>query len=279
MRGRSPLRSSYRAVVAAGLIVTAGCSHRRAPTTQVTPVVAPAGVTRDEIDKLWIQAMGLYRQGKWGKSATVFERVMLELPAGDSLGPQAHFRLGECYFAQKSQLQAAREFRKVSDDTPNASLAPEALLRAGDAYGDLWRRPELDDTYGQTARSTYQELLNRYPDAPAAARARLRISELEEFFARKEYKTAQYYFRLRAYDSAILYLKDLAATYPRARVTPEALLKLVGAYRAVGYPEDLQETCGYIRRFHPTTPGLDAACPAPADSSPPTPPASPAGSH
>ena len=59
-----------------------------------------------------------------------------------------------------------REFRKVSDDTPNDPLAPEALLRAGDVYADLWRRPELDPSYGQTALATYQELLNRYPGAP-----------------------------------------------------------------------------------------------------------------
>ena len=192
--------------------------------------------------------------------------MTLELPTGDSLVTEAHFRLAECYFGQKNQLQAAREFRKVSDDSPNSALAPEALLRAGDAYGDLWRRPELDPTYGETARAAYQELLNRYPDSPAAPRARQRIAELEESFAQKELKTAQYYFRLRAYDSAILYLKDLAATYPRASVTPQALLKLVDAYRAVGYKEDLLETCGYIRRFHPTAPGLNGACPAAPDT-------------
>ena len=46
------------------------------------------------------------------------------------------------------------------------------LLRVGDVYSDLWRRPELDPTYGQTALSTYQELLNRYPNSAASSRAR-----------------------------------------------------------------------------------------------------------
>jgi outer membrane protein assembly factor BamD len=178
----------------------------------------------------------------------------------------AHFRLAECYFGQKSQLQAAREFRKVSDDAPTARLAPEALLRAGDAYADLWRRPELDPTYGQTALATYQELLSRYPDAPAAARARLRISELEEMFARKDFKTATYYYRLKAYDSAILYLKDIAASSPRASVTPQVLLTLVDAYRQVGV-EDMQETCD-TSADSPTTPGLDSSVPPPGDSAP-----------
>jgi outer membrane protein assembly factor BamD len=255
-----------RAALAALLLASFACSHGPRPATRVSPVATSSGLSQAEITRLWDRAMGEYRRGRWGKAATLFERVTLELPTGDSLVTEAHFRLAECYFGQKNQLQAAREFRKVSDDSPNSTLAPEALLRAGDAYGDLWRRPELDPTYGETARAAYQELLNRYPDSPAAPRARQRITDLEESFARKELKTAQYYFRLRAYDSAILYLKDLAATYPRASVTPQALLKLVDAYRAVGYKEDLQETCGYIRRFHPTAPGLSGACPASPDS-------------
>ncbi len=65
-------------------------------------------------------------------------------------------------------------------------IAPEALLRVGDVYADLWRRPELDPTYGQTALATYQELLNRYPAAAAAKRAQLRIAELNERFAYKD---------------------------------------------------------------------------------------------
>ncbi|MEO8635899.1 MAG: outer membrane protein assembly factor BamD [Gemmatimonadales bacterium] len=245
------------------LLVLSGCSHGNQPRT---PAPLRTEVSGAELDSLWGRAMAKFTHGKWRDAATLFERVTLEVPATDTLAVAAHFRLAECYFAQKNQLQAAREFRRVSDDSPLSHLAPEALLRAGDAYADLWRKPELDPTYGQTALSTYQELLNRYPDVPAAARARLQIAQLEELFARKELRSAEFYIRLKAYDSAILYLKDLVATYPRASVTPAALLKLVAAYRIVGYTEDLQETCGYIRRFHPTTEGLAQSCPAPVDS-------------
>ncbi len=174
---------------------------------------------------------------------------------------------GEAQFAMGSHLQAAREFRKVSDDTPNDPLAPEALLRVGDVYADLWRRPELDPSYGQTSLATYQELLNRYPGTTAAKRAQERIDDLQERFATKEYKAALYYMRLKAFDSAILYLKDLVATYPRSAVAPDALIHLVQAYRTLGYKEDVQETCGYIRRFHAKAPGVVKACPDSAGAS------------
>ena len=130
------------------------------------------------------------------------------------------------------------------------------------AYAELWSRPELDPSYGQTALATYQELLNRYPDSKAADRGRRRILALEEWFAAKEFKTAMFYLRLKAYDSAILYLKAMVADYPRADVAPEALEKLVEAYRKLGYEDDVEETCGYMRRFHRDEAETAAACPA-----------------
>jgi len=231
-----------------------------------TPAVSPLSASRSSatpamIDSLWGKAETAVRHGKWGEVEKLIERVMLELPPGDPRIPQAHYWLGEAYFARGRQLEAAREFRKASDETPNHPLAPEALLRVGDVYADLWRRPELDPTYGQTALATYQELLNRYPGSNAAKRAQLRIAELNERFAYKMYKAAIFYYRLKAYDSAILYLKDLIANYPKSAVAPDALVKLVQAYKALGYREDVQETCDYIRRFHPKAPGAQEVCP------------------
>jgi len=104
-------------------------------------------------------------------------------------------------------------------------------------------------------------LINRYPNTPPALKAKQRIADLEESFAKKEYKSAMFYLRLKAYDSAILYLRDLVATYPRTSVIPEALVKLIEVYNRLGYREDAGETCGYLRRFHPGTPRTDEVCP------------------
>ena len=225
-----------------------------APETQVaTPAL---------IDSLWNESMALFRNGKWSKASVSLERFLLESPATDRRATQAHFFLAETYFATGDQLRAAREFRVVSDGSPNDSLAAEALMRAGDAYADLWRRPELDPTYGQQALATYQEFLNRFAGSRVEPRVRERIAFLENKFADKSFKAALYYVRLKAYDSAILYLRDLLATYPRSTVAPEALTRLVEAYRSIGYAEELKETCGYFRTNHPNAASLNRVCPA-----------------
>ena len=251
-------------VLAAGALVIAGCGGGRSAEAAGSSSAIPAqaeGASAREVDSLFRLAESQIRHGKWGDAIEHLERLVLEFAPGDSRIPQVRYFLGEAKLAIGSHLEAAREFRRVSDDTPNDRLASEALLRVGDVYADLWRRPELDPSYGQTALATYRELLNRYPSTPAAARAQARIDELEERFAYKEYRAGVFYFKLKAYDSAILYLKDVVASYPRASVAPDALTKLVEAYRRLGYQEDVKETCDYLRRFHPNAIRRRSPCP------------------
>jgi len=265
------------AALAGATALTACAGGARPDPATPAPVAAAAGAQRGQpvLDSLWTEAEAAYRRGKWTDAQVRFERYLLEAGGGDPRAARGRFFVGESKLAAGQALEAARDFRRVSDEMPNDPLAPDALLRVGDAYAELWRRPELDPSYGQSAIATYQEVVSRYPDTDAARRAQLRTTELNDWFATKQYKAALYYYRLKAYDSAILYLKDLVATYPRAEVAPAALLKLVEAYGVLGYREDAAETCGYLRRFHPTAKGIERACSAGAGAPAP---AAPSGS-
>ena len=241
------------------------------------PSVAPASAESlgpAQLDSLWQSVTDAYQRRKWDDAIARIERFLLEAPAAEPRRVEAHMMFGESHFGKKNRLDAAREFRKVSDETPTHPLAPAALLRVGDAYAELWRRPELDPTYGQSALATYQELLSRYPDSEAAKQAQVKVAGINDRMATKAFKSARYYLRLRAYDSAIIYLRDLLASYPRSSVAPEALIALIGAYQRLGYLEDVRETCDYLQRFHPEAPGSNRACPAglaPADTVAPAP--------
>lgn len=253
-------RWTLLAVVA---IAVAACGGRKREANTLNPArsASPAAV-----DSLWNDAESLVRHGKWNKAQKALERIVLELSPADPRLPKARYYLGEAHLGQGDRLEAAREFRKAVDDSPDSPIAADALLRVGDAYAEMWRRPELDPTYGETALASYQELLNRYPSTVAADRAQPKIAELNERFAYKAYRAALYYFRLKAYDSAILYLKDLVATYPKTTITPAALARLIQAYRKLGYQEDVRDMCVYSRRYHPDAKALMDMCPALPDT-------------
>src|SRR6266568_2481192 len=236
----------------------AGC-HPRGHVPRAAPVVEP------DVDLA--RAMNLFRHGDFRRAQVIFQRVSFQLPPGSPELAEVRYYLAETSFQVGDYVQAASDFRKVSDEFSTTEYAPLALLRAGDANLRLWHRPELDPSYGETALAIYQELAGRFPDSDAAARARPHVKRLENQFAEKAYKTGVFYLRRKAFDSAIIYFKDVIANYPNSSRAPDALLRLVDSYRVIKYTQELDETCEHLRRFYPNAKGIDRSCPAVADSS------------
>jgi outer membrane assembly lipoprotein YfiO len=246
-----------RFLLIAGAALLAACHHG--------PRVVPAPDLVADLAK----ARAQFRSGNFGKALLSFRRLTNELGPSQPEMADVRYHLAECYFQTGDRVQAAHEFRQVADQYATSEYAPLALLRAGDANLRLWRKPELDPSYGETALAIYQELAGRYPGTDAAARAQAHVQQLRERFSQKAYANGMFYFRRRAYDSAIIYFKDVIATYPGTSSVPDALMRLVDSYRVIGYGDELKETCGHLRRYFPQTEGLDKSCPA--DSSTATP--------
>ena len=203
----------------------------------------------------------MFRSGNCNDAIEGFRQLSFQTPARDSLGLRARFMLAECHFARQEYLEAARQFRRVLDEAPGSELGPRALLRAGDAQAQLWKRPELDPTYGDASLATYQELITRFPNSEAAKRASIKVAWLNDLFAEKEFKNGVYYHRLKAYDSAILYFKNLVADYPQSTYAPRALLRLVDIYERLEYKEERGEMCQYLQSFHGEADGVADKCP------------------
>jgi outer membrane protein assembly factor BamD len=202
----------------------------------------------------------LFRTGKCNKALEGFEQLSARLPSRDSIGVRARFLLGECHYDRGEYLEAARQFRRVSEEAPDSRLAAAALLRAGDAHRELWKHPDLDPTYGETALATYRELVARYPGTPTARRAGSRILQLNTDFAEKNYRNGVFYRRLKAYHSAILYFKNVVALYGETEYAPRALVELVDIYDRLDYDEERVEICQHLRQFYPNADGVDDRC-------------------
>ncbi|PYO95567.1 MAG: hypothetical protein DMD62_01605 [Gemmatimonadetes bacterium] len=214
------------------------------------------------------RALELFHRGDFRKAQTILQRVSYQLAPGAPEMAQVRYYLAESWFQLGDYVQAASDFRKVADEFSLTEYAPIALLRAGDSNLRLWHRPELDPSYGETALAIYQELAGRFPDSDAAARARPHVRRLENEFAEKTYKTGIFYMRRKAWDSAIIYFKDVIANYPTSGRASDALLRLVESYHAIGYKQELEEACENLRRFYPNVAKDARSCPpAPADSS------------
>ena len=236
------------------LLAATGCS------AGFQPLDYPSPVALMEVSET------LFRRGKWADAALGFRQLTFQLPTRDSIALRARFMLAETDYAQGNFLEAARQFRRVVDEAPSNRLAPNALLRSGDAQAALWKRPELDPTYGNAAEATYRELLARYPETQAARRASLRIQELAAMQAEKSFKNGEFYFKIKAYDSAVLYYKSVVANHAESRYAVRSLNRLVQIYERLQYEEERNEMCTHLRRYYADAEGLDDRCPVTSGS-------------
>lgn len=210
----------------------------------------PRGLTPDQ---LFERGRELWEAEKWTRAREAFERLLFTAPTHPK-ADSAQFLLADTHFQEEAYLTAATEYLKLAQTRPTIHLADDARYRACLAYAEISPRPELDQKYTEDAIGECRTLIVLYPSSPLVPEAEVRIAELRNKLARKLYLNARYYHERGAYDSAILYYRDLLQTYPETPVVPAALLGLHEAYSRIGYDEEAAETRDRLLREHPTSP-------------------------
>ena len=211
-------------------------------------------------ESLFAASLEEFQRGRWDNAISGFERLTLQLPARDTLLPRAHWYLGVAHQRRGEDLLAAQSFVRLVESFPADTLADDALYEAAHAYQNIWRKPELDSQYGETALTTYQTLLSAFPDSPRRADAEREIAQLQEWMARKDYDTGAYYDRRGAYDSAIIYFQDVVEKYPDTPTARLSSLRLLDVYRRLNYREEADEVCTKLRAKYPSDAEVREAC-------------------
>ncbi|WNG38687.1 tetratricopeptide repeat protein [Archangium violaceum] len=90
----------------------------------------------------------------------------------DALAAEAHFGLGETYFAEDKCREALFEYGKLLQEYPKADSTPSAYLRSSDCFKKLKMQEE--------SRLALEELVKGYPKSDAAKTAKTRLAELDK---------------------------------------------------------------------------------------------------
>lgn len=233
-------------------------------------------------EQLYTASLKEFQRGHWDNAQAGFEKLTTDLPPRDSLLPRSYWYLAESHDKMGEHLLAAQSFSRLTETFPDDSLADDAALESARAYKKLWRRPELDPSYGETAVASYNTLIGLYPTSPLIPQAQKELAELDEWFAEKDYDSGEYYFRRKAWDSANLYFKDVLAKHPNAPKAHDAGTKLVESYKHIGYKDDAADLCGELKQRYPNDQQINDVCrglpnvaAGKADSIPPAAPRAP----
>lgn len=242
------MTSSRRALVATLLLLAAACH----PDFEVTKFPTNEALYRAATEE--------FTRGRWDNAVAAFEKLTTDLPARDTLLPRSHWYLARAHQQRSEWVLAATSFSRIVESFPDDTLGDDAALEAARSYRQLWRKPSLDPTYGESALASYNSLLGLYPGSPLLPVARKELSELEEMFAQKNYLSGMYYFRRGAFDSGVIYFKDVLEHYPTSVTARLAQLRLVDSYKKIRYKEDAAEVCGALRARYPTDAEVRESC-------------------
>ena len=216
-------------------------------------------------DKLYQAAMVEYNAHRYDNAAKAFEQLTLDLAARDPRLPLSYYYLAQSQTRNGEYLLAAGTYNRLIDAFPQDTLVDDAFFLSGKAYQHEWRAPQLDATYGRSAQTAFESVVSTYPDSPFAARAKTELDKLDQWFAEKDYDTGYLYLKRKAYDSAIIYFKDVIRLHPRAKKTRDAYMRLLEAYRSIKYTEDARDLCNSMRQAYPNDREVTEQCgPAPA---------------
>lgn len=202
-------------------------------------------------ESLFATSLKLFNSHKYDDAAKGFELLTRDLPARDQLLPLSYYYLGQSQEKNGDHLLAAQSLTRISESFPDDSLAPTALLAGARSYSKMWRNPELDPTYGKSAMNTLESLIELYPDSHLIPEAKQILARLDNMFAIKDLGVGEHYIRRGAYDSAIIYLKDVIKDHPDAPATRTAYVQLLKAYRAIQYTADAADLCTAARKAYP----------------------------
>lgn len=265
--GTQPAMASSRKTTLARLLVlalTAGCAQgfkiSQFPSSE----------------SLFSEGVRQMKARKWTNAIAAFDKLALDLPARDTLLPLAQFYLARAHAGLGEHLLAAQAYNRVAESFATDSLADDALYQAGREFQRLWRRPVLDSQYGGEAGATYQTLLGLYPDSEWRDSATAQLIVLQQWFAAKDYENAMHYVRRKAYDSAIIYLRDVVNKYPDAPVAKNAFIRLAQVYTVIRYKDDKADVCKTLNDKYPRDREVVQVCGTPPPTTTGTGPAAPA---
>ena len=202
-------------------------------------------------EALYTASLRAYDRHHWDDAVTGFEKLTTDLPPRDTLLPRSYWYLASAHDHMDEHLLAAQAYDRLVQTFPEDSLADDAALETARSYRRMWRKPQLDPTYGETALASYNTLIGLYPSSPLIPTAQKEIGELENWFAIKDYDAAMYYIRRKDPYSSIIYFKDILTKFANTPKAYDAALQLVDVYKDVKYRDDASEMCTQVRQRYP----------------------------
>jgi len=190
-------------------LLIAACSSS-VDTSQMTP------------EDYFKYVMELFNDEDYEVAIVEFQNILLQYP-GSSVNDDAQYYLGMTYFNREQFLLAAYEFSKLIRNTPASPFVPDAQFMLGESYYQLAPGYPLDQAYTKKAIEEFQAFIDFFPASPKVEQAEMKIKEMNERLAEKEYQSGLIYEKMEYEYAALKYYTYVTESFHDTKYAPVAL--------------------------------------------------------
>lgn len=167
-------------------------------------------------------AIKLYDQEDYEEAVKEFETIILQYP-GSSIIDDAQYYLAMTRFQREEYILAAYQFSKLIKGMPSSDFLADAQFMLANCYYELSPDFTLDQKYSKKAVEEFQVFIDFFPLNARVSDAEVKIKELNDKMARKEYEAARIYDKMEYYLAAFKYYDIVMEIYHDTQYAPLAL--------------------------------------------------------
>lgn len=186
--------------------------------------------------ELFAMAQAEMAEEDYSTAIRILDRLLVANGDWDRL-PEARLALADAHFASEEFLTARAEYQRFLDRYAGHPGSGDASLGICKSLASLTPRPQRDQGYTQEAMASCRNVVVDFAGQSQAAEAAQISNGLRQVLAEKEFMNAEFYFRRRMYDSAILYYQFVVNLYSESEYAPQALLGIYRSNQAIGYQD------------------------------------------
>ena len=216
-------RSPILLALAVLLIVSAACTNKKS----VNPLANVGSKQPDKV--LFDKAMDAMKHNRFDVARMTLQTLINTYPDSEYIA-RAKLAVGDSWYAEggtASLAQAEQEYRDFETFFPNMPEAAEAQLKIANIQYEQMEKADRDYTHAERAEEEYRNLIMQYPDnAKLVKEGKLRLLEVQEVLAEREFDIAKFYYLRMSYPASIARFKSLIDKYPLYSRADEALFLL-----------------------------------------------------
>ncbi len=207
-------------------------------------------VPEEPVDELYNKGLDALQSGEYKEAAKHFSEVDRQHPYSH-WAARAQIMEAYAYYQNMDYDEAVKALDQFIELHPGHNDIAYAYYLKGLCHYERILDVHRDQTYARDALKSLQDVVSRFPDSEFAKDAVLKMALIYDHLAGAEMDVGRYYLKQHLYIAAINRFRTVVDKYQTTSHVPEALVRLVEVYLALGITEEAKKNAAVLGHNFP----------------------------